>query len=433
MNYREKQDLILRRQLTTEKQIIHFISSKEKKAIPILNELQDKFFLNENYKKIFQIIKNGIISETNYTQKIQKEKLASVYAECMMSEGLYYPEQLKKDLQNNWLEYEFTKIIQDHTERDIEDPTKSITSLWGDLEKISNYQSLEEVDIDFIKGLFDKEQKEYEEKQKNGHKLIGLSCGIGSLDDAVDGLRDGHLWIVGGYTSAGKTQFVLNIAKAFIDQKEKVSVYSLEMSKVDIYKRMLGIITGNNGSYLLKNNSEESKQKREEGFKALKESEMRVHTEKYNIDQILTSMIVEKKTKGTKLFILDYAQLIKAGGSSLYDDMRNIAIRLQNFCRTQNVPMILVSQVSNESAKGGNSAMIGFKGAGDLGASADVAIELESGEEREEREEKIDEGKAVKVIMKVKKNRHGRIFQDDLWFQTKTGQFFNEDQELKNF
>jgi replicative DNA helicase len=423
----EKLKKIKRNQEVIEKQIIHYISIKGDKALSLFEKVQDNFFLDEKHKKIYETIKDGIINETNYTQKITKLRLASVYAECLGSEIVYFPERLVKDLQNNWLEYNLITLLENHSLKDIEDPTKTISELWGDLEKLTAYQDLEDVDFEHLLKLFKQEQQEYEKKDG---ELIGKESGFKSLDDAVDGIRDGHLWIVGAYTSGGKTQFVLNIANAFFKQKAKVSIYSLEMSKVDIFKRLLGIITGKNGSLLLKNNKTENVEARNKGIEVLKESELRVHTEKFNLDEIITSMVVEKKTKGVELFIIDYAQLIKTGGGNLYEDMRDVAIKLQKFCRTQNVPMILVSQISNESAKSGNSQVIGFKGAGDLSASADVAIELQSGEDKDEREEKIDRGESVKVEMTVKKNRHGRIFSETLWFQTQTGQFFNECPDL---
>jgi len=322
-----------------------------------------------------------------------------------------------------------SETLQTHLLKE-EEPTRAISNIWQALTELLNGQEIERGDAEYMYELFLKEEKEYSDKKEAGGELIGHSTGIKSFDDAVDGLRNGHLVIVGGYTSAGKTQFVLNIVRHLMKEGVKSSVYSLEMSKVDIFKRMLGLISGFNGSLLLKSQKEEHQEAKRKATDEILKSGLRVHTEKNDLSEILTAMVVERKTQGTEVFVIDYAQLVKAGGTGLYEDMRALAMKLQHFCRTQNVPIILVSQVSNESARAEDSNVIGFKGAGDLAASADVAIELVSADTKEDREYKMNSGEPTLVNMMVKKNRHGRIFTQELEFQPSTGAF---NQAVDNF
>jgi replicative DNA helicase len=424
MQYQEKQLKIIKEALINEKNIIGSLAFSKDKALYLIPQIKEKWFLNDHIKNLFVILKKAQLEGSDHHLEISKSKLSQTYADCLETQNVR-SENLISTQKEHWLKYNLNKVIQNFVEIDGE-PIKLISSLWSELTKLTDGQEIERSDMDFIFELFEKERKEYIQKQEDGKSLIGYSTGFKCIDESIDGLRDGHLIIVGGYTSAGKTQFVLNIVKKLIEQEVKVSFYSLEMSKVDIFKRMLGILSGVNGSYLMKNkNSEDIKNKYVE---VLKQSGMKVHTEKYDLDEILMNMIIEKQTQGVKAFFIDYAQLVKAGGSGIYEDMRSLAIKLQNFCRTYEVPVVLVSQVSNENAKI-DSDMIGFKGAGDLGASADMAIELKSAEDKGERERRISENKPVRVKIHAKKNRHGKIFNDEIFFQPLSGQFTEDSKE----
>ena len=434
MNYHEKQLENTNRAYQNEKQVIYKMSMSKDNSLIMAQQLRKEWFLTGETRNLFSIIKKARLSDDDIHKEISKHKLSTLYAECMSYDYVTSNvDNLVKGQKEYWLKSKINHLIQKHSEKEIKSPVDTISEIWSELLDLSNGQEFEKTDMSYIIKLFEDEKEEYTKKKAEGRKYIGYETGITSIDENIDGLRDGHLHIYGGYTSAGKTQFCLNVVNSLIKQGVKTSVYSLEMSKVDILKRMLGIITGHNGSLLLKTDEGLLIRKKDEALKVLKDSDLRVHTEKFALDEILTSMIIEKQTQGVKVFILDYAQLVKAGGQGLYEDMRSLAIRLQNFCVTYKIPVILISQVSNESAKGGNSNMIGFKGAGDLGASADLAIELKSAEENDERERKVANNEAVAITIQAKKNRHGKIFNDEIYFQPQTGQFFNENPSLKDF
>ena len=60
--------------------------------------------------------------------------------------------------------------------------------------------------------------------------------------------------------------------------------------------------------------------------------------------------------------------------------MRSVALELQKISKECNVALILVSQVSNEGARSKSFFRMSFKGAGEIGAIADVAMELKRSE-----------------------------------------------------
>lgn len=393
--------------LEVEKQIINeSINNKY-----YLLHAKPEYFLNSSTQKLFKIIQSSILNEEPYIDKIVEARLSPLYADCMMLDSYSPNPQATIDKQKTfWLQFKAKQIVNSYSKNNFEDPQKEISELWNHLISIINGHDTELVEIEEVIRLFQEEQELYSQKKAEGKELIGYSTGYKKLDELADGLRSEHLWIVGGYTSAGKTFWSLNVVANLLKQGIPVSFYSLEMSKIDVFGRVIGILSGINSRKILKGLlNEEEKKKVENAKELVRKSGLRVHSEKNNLQEIMMSMNMEMITDKSKVFVLDYAQLITTTDASEYDTMRRLATELQSFCRKKKVPVILLSQVSNENAKSPESNIIGFKGSGALGASADVAIELISADDKDTRNDKIAKNEPLLIKLCVKKNRHGRI------------------------
>lgn len=266
-------------------------------------------------------------------------------------------------------------------------------------------------------------QKIYAEKQKNGGKLLGLETGFPKLDEVIDGLRPGHLWVIGGYTNLGKTYASLNILSNLITGKHRTVFYSLEMSRVDILARILGIRTEQNGNSIAKGFGDQQKVAR--AISEIESSGLSIYSTKSELNQILFSIQEESLKQKPALVVIDFLQLITLKNSrSEYETTTQVILELQSIAKRLNVPIIVLSQVSNDSAKNGDQTVMGFKGSGAIAAAADLAIELVSGEETVtelRRKMKADEPVAIK--WHIKKNRHGRVGTLDMKFTGKFGIF----------
>lgn len=393
--------------LQLEKDII---SSSLNNKYYVINT-KPEYFLNTDTQRLFKIIQHSVLTGEPYLDKIIDNKLSHLYAECLEINSFdQNPQQVIDRQKNLWLQSEAQRIVKGYAHNTFSEPQKEISELWNSLVSIVNGHDCEQVDMGEVVKLFKAEQELFEENRINGKELIGYSTGYKKLDELADGLRPEHLWIVGGYTSAGKTFWSLNIVANLLKQGVPVAFYSLEMSKIDVFGRIIGILSGVNSRKILKGFlTTEEKQKVDEAKLLVQKSGLRVHSEKNNLQEIIMSMNMEMITKKSEVFVLDYAQLITTTDSSEYDTMRRLATELQSFCRKKKVPVILLSQVSNENAKSPESNIIGFKGSGALGASADVAIELIPNDDKDTRARKIVSGEPISVKLCVKKNRHGKI------------------------
>jgi len=283
----------------------------------------------------------------------------------------------------------------------------------------------EDPKISAIIAEFKKQQKVYADKFKNGGKLIGLATGFDKLDNVIDGLRPEHFWIIGGYTNMGKTFAALNIAANLILQGKRVSIYSLEMSQLDIVARLLGIMTKQNGATILKAYPHDTTAV-ENAFVKMIESCLVVHTSKYDLRDIRVSMFLEHKEQPVDLFVLDFLQIVTVENSkSEYETTTAVAIQMQQQAKLLKVPIIALSQISNDGARNPDQDVMTFKGSGAIASAADLAIEITKykGDSKEDWARRIKNNEPLNMTWYVRKNRHGKLGALDMEFDGRTGIF----------
>mgnify|MGYP001600111474 CR=1 FL=1 len=271
---------------------------------------------------------------------------------------------------------------------------------------------------------YKKQQEFYKEKFKNGGGIIGIPTGYEKLDEVIDGIRSEHLWVIGGYTNMGKTAASLNIVASLIKQNKKVLFYSLEMSKTDILSRLLGIMTEQSGLSILKG-FKHDEQKTKEAMEQIKKSDIAIHTEKNSIIDIQMSILEESIKKPIDLVVIDFLQLITAKGTkSEYETLTLIILEIQQLAKKLKIPIIVLSQISNEGARNSHDTVMSFKGSGSIASAADLAIEISPNEEDKlEWKRKMNEGEPVAMKWSIRKNRHGKVGYLDMEFNGRTGIF----------
>jgi replicative DNA helicase len=243
--------------------------------------------------------------------------------------------------------------------------------------------------------------------------------------------------IVNHNTNVGKTFASLNIVANLIKQNKRVVYYSIEMNSTDILSRILGILTNDNGKSIVKGYAKD-KDKVKENIEKIKQSKLSIHSQKSETSEILFSMYEENLRDKVDLFVVDFLQIMTVKNSkSEYETTTTAILSLQQIAKRLNIPVMVLSQISNESAKVEDAVVMGFKGSGAIASAADLAIELKSGEQsRQDWKQKIKEGKLVKIDWSIKKNRHGSIGKMEMAFNGNTGIFedyeTSEANELKN-
>lgn len=294
--------------------------------------------------------------------------------------------------------------------------------------KITEEKILNKEEGVLILEKYKRAQNEFQEKKKNGDNLIGKSCGILGLDALTDGLRDGIIWTIGGYSGTGKTFLALNIIAEFVKRKEKVVFFSLEMSDTSIMGRLLSVLSGVNDRRIFKKLEDPEEEKRIKiAEKIIKGGDIKIHTNNNSLRRIKTDMINEYMKGGVKLFVIDYIQLVDAEKGSDYENLKETCESLQVLVGKLGIPMIILSQISNAAAHNPNTRVMGFKGAGEITAISELALVMIPDPDKYPSDKDwIDEtkkGGSLFLRLVVGKNRNGSSGSVDVKFTGKIGKF----------
>lgn len=271
----------------------------------------------------------------------------------------------------------------------------------GDMEKALEYlKGNTSVQVDVIQD-YQKHLTEIRERADIG--FLGLPTGISRLDEATSGLRPGKIWVVGGYNAYGKTYFMTNMINKVLSLGKRACVITLEMSKEDIIDRLIGERLGIGIYELAKTVNMEIVETELKAIEAYIDSgKLTIIDSLYEVEAIKTKLRVINANGPIDVLFVDFIQLMNDKGSkSIYESVRNISVSIQALTKELGCCTMLLSQISNEAQRESGSATYGFKGAGEIGQIADVAIRIIR--EEDENGEMTDD-----YILDVVKNRSGR-------------------------
>lgn len=194
--------------------------------------------------------------------------------------------------------------------------------------------------------------KEIEAAGKNIDGVSGVHSGIQAIDKLTGGWQKSDLIIIAARPAMGKTAFVLSVASnASFQFNKKVAVFSLEMSKMQLMKRLISSEAEIN-SLLLKSGKLDDQQ-----WKHLSEKVERLYGNNLFIDDTPGISILELKAKarrfkernGCDLIVVDYLQLMvgeKGARGNREQEISYISRSLKGLAKDLEIPIIALSQLS---------------------------------------------------------------------------------------
>lgn len=256
----------------------------------------------------------------------------------------------------------------------------------------------------------------------------GIKTGFADLDRLLDGLHESELIIVAARPAMGKTAFALNIALNAA-REYKVLLFSLEMSKNELVKRLLSMQTGLTSEAIRHpTRLVDSQQQSIYDFADFLGKCQLVISD--TADQTIpaikaTARIVKNKLKGLDLIIVDYLTLIRATkANSREQEVAEISRFLKMLAKEYRVPVIALAQV-NRHAEGRaekKPALADLRESGAIEQDADVVMFLY----REEYYNPATERQNTCDVI-VAKHRNGAIGDIQLYFNASTTKFGNMD------
>lgn len=250
---------------------------------------------------------------------------------------------------------------------------------------------------------YEKFKSQYSELE-NGN-IMGMSTGIKSLDDVTLGLIPNHIWVCGAYYGYGKTYFAINMANTVLKQGKRVLFFSLEMTSSEIIQRLVSLNTGLNLIESVGRLGEEKRAQREKAeqeiYQAIRDKRLIIDDSCRDGNGLVGKMMTEEMKEHVDLVSIDYIQLL--AGDDQYESLRDLTKKLQGATKKMGTTTLILSQVNNDTQEKGNFSRVdGFKGAGDIGQIANVAIKIV-------RERDMETGEFSPLYMlRLTKVRHGK-------------------------
>ncbi len=193
--------------------------------------------------------------------------------------------------------------------------------------------------------------EEINEMAKRGDAITGLPTGFDRLDKMTAGMHPGDLIIVAGRPGMGKTAFALNVAvNACMARKQGVAVFSLEMPKEQLVKRMLCSEAQVDGTRL------RTGQLLRGDWPKLATAAGVLSELPVWIDDTPAISILELRAKarrlmsevGLSLLVIDYLQLMRGSGNnnSREQEISEISRSLKALAKELKIPVIALSQLN---------------------------------------------------------------------------------------
>ncbi|MBN2318727.1 MAG: replicative DNA helicase [Acidobacteria bacterium] len=270
--------------------------------------------------------------------------------------------------------------------------------------------------------------KEIEELSNRKAPVTGLETGFTDLDRMLAGLHPSDLIIVAARPGLGKTSLCLNVAEHIaIRQHKTVGIFSLEMSKEQLVKRLLcseARIDAHriNTGFLNK-----------EDWNNLSRASGDLSETKIFIDDTASATVSELRSKsrrlsmehGLDLIIVDYLQLMSGSGpryENRTQEISQISRGLKGIAKELNIPVIAVSQLSRaiESRTGEHRKpqLSDLRESGSIEQDADVVMFIY----REEMVNPTEENSGLAELI-IGKQRNGPVGSIQLAFSKQFTRF----------
>ncbi|MBI2257307.1 MAG: replicative DNA helicase [Flavobacteriia bacterium] len=204
--------------------------------------------------------------------------------------------------------------------------------------------------------------EEIETASKSTDHYTGIPTGFEKLDKITSGWQRSDLIVLAARPGMGKTAFVLSMARnSAVDFNYPVAIFSLEMSSVQLVKRLISGETRIDSERLRKGDISLSEMEFLR-IKAQKLSAAPIYiddTPGLSVSELRTKARKLKAKHGVELIIIDYLQLMSTGdkqnSGNRVQEISIITRTIKEVAKELNVPIIALSQLSRSvETRGGD-------------------------------------------------------------------------------
>jgi len=185
----------------------------------------------------------------------------------------------------------------------------------------------------------------------NKGQVTGVATGFPDLDHKTAGLQPSDLILIAARPSMGKTAFAINVAQhAAVKERKSVAIFSLEMSKEQLARRMLctqGLVDAQ--KVRIGDLTEEEWLNLIDASTVVGQAPIFIDdTPGLSVNEIRAKCRKLKLEKGLDLILIDYLQLMSGNSKkeSRQQEISEISRGLKGLAREMEAPVIALSQLS---------------------------------------------------------------------------------------
>lgn len=333
----------------------------------VMSYLKTESFYVESHQHIFEAIKN-LFSTNNpidiltVTEQLRKE------GNLEAAGGAYYITQLTNKVSSAAnIEYHAHIVIQKYIQRQLISvageigekafqETSDAFELLDDSEKrlfeIKNESMTKSYDT--VSDLISKAIKEIENMKTDVEGLTGVPTGFTDLDRLTAGWQKSDLIILAARPGMGKTAFVLSMARnAAVLGKKKVALFSLEMSSLQLTKRLISSEAELDADKLRTGKlADHEWQQLHTKISAIEEADIFIDdTPALTVLDLKAKARRLKRQRGIDVIIIDYLQLMRAeegnkSAGNREQEISYISRSLKGLAKELDIPVIALAQLS---------------------------------------------------------------------------------------
>ena len=410
---------------------------------------------NDFYKEAHQFVFEAIVKLFENTEPIDLLTVSSkLKSEGRLDKvgGDYYLVQLTQKVSSSaHIEYHARIILQKYIQRSlIKISTEIIEDSYDETQDVFDLLDTAESKLyDVTQGNIKKstetaqslviQAKKKIEEISNKDGLSGVPSGFSDVDKLTSGWQPSDLVIIAARPGMGKTALTLSMARNMAVAKNiPVAFFSLEMSSIQLITRLISSETGLSSEKLRTGNLEKFE------WEQLNVKVSSLENAPLYIDDTPSLSIFDLRAKarrlssqyGIKLIVIDYLQLMTAGGSNKNgnreQEISTISRNLKALAKELNVPVIALSQLSRAvETRGGSKRPIlsDLRESGAIEQDADIVSfiyrpEYYKIDEWDDEERTPSTGQAEFIVAK---HRNGGLSNIRLKFISNLGKFENID------
>lgn len=332
-------------------------------AIDIL--LPESFYDPRN-QVVFEAIRN-LFNESKPIDLLTVVEALKATANLEMAGGLTYISQLTSKIGTTaHVEYHARVISEKHIKRElIRMGNEMLKRAFDDSNDVFDVLNKAEEDlfgiaqnnigkpVDDMQSAVRQAIEEIDLASKNPTGISGVPTGFFELDKITAGWQRSDMIVIAARPAMGKTAFVLSMARnTAIDHGHAVAIFSLEMSSVQLAKRLIASEARLSAEKLRKGDLASHE------FQQLHSRISKLATAKIFIDDTPGLSVFDLRAKCRRLklkhnidiVIIDYLQLMSAGGNKSQgtreQEISTISRSIKEIAKELNIPIVALSQLS---------------------------------------------------------------------------------------